>query len=839
MLKHTFITFPGFQQSRRIATVGGLGRTGGPSGTQAPQTNAESESGGETIKQRTVNIEVNVQSPDAPEPSPTPQNPNPTVANQGMTNPTMINQQTGFMNNIGAGRGFNTAFNQRQQTRTNMINRLNSFNPTNSGNVRKNDRPADDTSSSSSNSGGGNINIGLGIGIGSSAAAVPPKPATTKAPVSNNIGNVLTVGQNTQPTPTNSFQQGINNQQARSISFDQNAFSGVQQSGFLGSPQTGFPSNPQTGFPSNTPTGFPGNPQTAFPGNPQAGFSSNDQSGFPSNTQISFPSNQQTGFPPNIQFQTNVNNPSLPNLQMFDQQPPAVSGSIPASNALPWNTFPSSTGNFGQDTGSLANTNTFTNNNQNNLFSNNAQLFNVNGMSRQRNLRQETIDTVQSNQFNAVQPLQVNNLASNQNFANSQMLIPQSSTGVIGSVVGGLDSVQQNTILQSTGTALPPNSFGSGDPTIGEPMIIDNGGRTTVVVDNITFTGVLPPGPPVLKTQVINGKGSVHINPVASSQTSTNSFGRNFPTQLHFSNPNDMNSINQNVQPTAENNHLFPNQNLLGIPGTQGTKSPVEPQMNRDASFGTPTSIFVNTSGLINLTNSRGNMSWVSNNYTSLDSNATNHPQMLDISIPLNINPTSASSTNIAASVMGVSLVGDVVKNTSLGIPSFHSTNGTMHQGKQTSDVLRNKLLLDISPVSSQPHRPVMSTLPNVNLQGLSTTVPPTILLNDLQPQFVDAILQDPTGLHSPNTGNITDPFAQSDGFQTNVPSIAFSNAQPTAVDPNPLPDAQFLELQRQGHILHMRRLALLKRREEQLNALRNKLLLMELAGMVIRIHIG
>jgi hypothetical protein len=812
--------------------VGGLVRPVVPGGTQEPQTNGESESGGgETIKHKTVNIEVNVQSPDAPEPSPTPQNPNPTVANQGVVNPTMINQQNGFMNNIGAGGGFNTAFNQRQQSGTNILNGLNGFiNSANTGNTRSNDRSADNRSSSSSNSGGGNINIGLGIGIGSSASAAKPKPASTKAPV----GTVLTSGQNTQPTPTNSFQQGIINQQARSTSFDQINFSGVAQTGFLGGSQTGFQGNTPTGFPGSLPTGFPSNSQTGFPGNLQGGFPSNDQSGFPPNTQISFPSNQQTGFLPN-QFQTNVNNPSFPNLQRFDQQPPAVPGSLPTSNAIPWNTFPSSSGNFGQDTGSLANTNTLTNNNQNNFISNNANSI-VNGMQRQTNFRQTTIDTTGSNQFNVLQPQQVNNLASNQNFANSQTLIPQSSTGVIGSVSGGVDAVRQNTILQGTGSALPSGSFDSGDPTIGEPMIIDNGGRTTVVVDNITFTGVLPPGPPVIKTQVINGKGSVHINPVVSSKTSTNSFGRNFPTQLHFSNPNDMNSINQNIQLTAESNHIFPSQNILGVQGTQGTKSPVEPQMNKDTSFGTPTSIFVNTSGLLNLTSSRGNvdMSWVSSNYTSLVSNATNHPQMLDISIPLNINPTPAPSTNIEPSVTGASLVGDVVKNIPTDVSSVLSTNVTMVQGKQTSDTLGNQQLIDINPVSSKQLSHVTSTLPNVNFQGLSTNVPPTILLNDLQPQMVDAIPQDPTGLPSPTIGNITDPAVQSDGLPTNVPSLSFSNAQSSSVDLNPFQDAQFLELQRQGHILHMRRLALLKRREEQLNTLRNKLLLMELTGMVI-----
>ncbi|XP_052686410.1 myb-like protein I isoform X3 [Crassostrea angulata] len=453
----------GFQQSRRIATVGGFAGQGGGPNAQ-PNADSADSGGGETIKQRTVNIEVNVQSPDAPATGATPQGQNPNAANPGMMNPALMNnQQSRFMNNMGPGAGFNPMFNEIQQPGMNSRNGFNGFNrpgPVNNNNNRNNNRPADDSSSSSksSNSGGGNINIGLGIGVGSSSPVVPPKPASTRTPASPQFGGgrgTMNGAQNVQPTPPDPFQQqrGIN-------AFD----------------QSGFPGMPQTGFPPN------------------------DQSGFPSNTQISFPSNPQTGFPPSNQFQPNANNPQAPTLQRFDQQPPAISGSMPASNSMPWNTFQSNAGNFGQDT----------------------------------------------------------------------VLTSQTSPGGIGSAAGagGFDPTLQNTNLPNSGNAFQQGSFAS-EPTIGEPMIIDNGGRTTVVVDNITFTGLLPPGPPVLKTQVINGKGSVHINPLVSSERAANSFGRNFPPQLHFTNPNDINSINQNILMNANSNQLFQNQNILGLPGTQ------------------------------------------------------------------------------------------------------------------------------------------------------------------------------------------------------------------------------------------------------------------------------
>ncbi|XP_062592106.1 mucin-2-like [Saccostrea cucullata] len=864
----------GFQQSRRIATVGGLGR--GQNGNQDTQANSDPDSGGETIKQRTVNIEVNVQSPDTPSPSPTPQNPNPTATNPGMLNPTMANQQPGFMNSMGPVGGINPFPNQRQQPGMDIMNGFNRFNPPNSRNsIENNNRPSDDRSSSSSNSGGGNINIGLGIGVGSSNPVVPPKPASTNTP-SSQFGGVQNVAQNVQPTPPNPFPQGFNDQQGGTSSFDPMGFSGV--------PQTGFPGSPQTGF--------PGSPQTAFPGSPQNSFSTNDQSAFPP-SQISFPSNPQTGFPPNNKFQTNTNNPSVPTLQRFDQQPPSLPGAVSSSNSMPWNPFPSNAGNFGQDTGSLANTNTLINNNQNNLFANNMQRSNVNGMQGQRNSFQQSIGMVQPNQFNAMPPQQFNNLTSNQNFASSQLLNSQTSTGSIGSAVGGFGGVQNPSFLQNAGNSFQQGSLMGGDPTIGEPMIIDNGGRTTVVVDNITFTGVLPPGPPVIKTQVINGKGSVHLNPLVSSGAATDSFGRNFPTQLQFTNPNDLNSINQNFPLSAENNQIFPNQQLLGIQATQGTKSPVEPQMNQDTSFATPTSIFVNTSGLLNLTKPQGNidMSLLSNNSTLVALNATNQQQMIDISIPLNTNPIVATSNNIGTAFSGSNVAVALGKGTSSGNVLPSGTNVTGTEGTGPIDAHRHigeHLLVATSSISMQPQAFMTSTLPSVDLQGLSTTKPTNIIVNDPQLQVVNNIPQDigmssivggipkeisstvtggisegvsltktgniPTGLSSTITenvpiksspvseniltgisssltGNVTDRVGQIQGdiLQAKVPQV--TDNVPTSAELNPIKSNPLLELQRQQQILQMHRLALLRRREEQLNTLRKQLLQIELTG--------
>ncbi|XP_061172335.1 mucin-2-like [Saccostrea echinata] len=639
---------------------------------------------------------------------------------------------------------------------------------------------------------------------------------------------------------------------------------------------------------------FPGIPQTGFPGSSQTGFSTNDQSAFPSN-QISFPTNPQTGFPSNNQFQTNTNNPSAPTLQRFDQQPPALPGSVSTSNSMPWNTFPTNAGSFGQDTGSLANTNTLINNNQNNLFANNMQRSNVNGMQRQRNSLEQTIGMVQANQFNTMQPQQFNNLTSNQNFANSQLLNSQTSTGSIGSAVDGFGRVQNPSFLHNAGNAIQQGSLMGGDPTIGEPMIIDNGGRTTVVVDNITFTGVLPPGPPVIRTQVINGKGSVHLNPLVSSRAATDSFGRNFPTQLQFSNPNDLNSINQNFPLSAENNQIFPNQQLLGIQATQGTKSPVEPQMNQDTSFGTPTSIFVNTSGLLNLTKPQGNvdMSLLSNNSTLLASNATNQQQMIDISIPLNTNPILATSNNIGTALSGSNVGIDLGKGTSSSniLPSGINITGIEGTGPiDAHGHAGDQVLVDTSSISVQPHAFMTSTLPSVDLQGLSTTKPSNIIVNEPQIQVVDGIPQEfgtsstiagkipkemsstvtggisegisltktgniptelsstitenvpmkpssaisgniPTGISSSLVGNVTDRVGQIQGdvLQAKAPQV--TDNVPSSVELNPMQNNQLLELQRQQQILQMHRLALLRRREEQLNTLRKQLLQIELTG--------
>lgn len=790
----------GFQQSRRIATVGGFAGQGGGPNAQ-PNADSADSGGGETIKQRTVNIEVNVQSPDAPATGATPQGQNPNAANPGMMNPALMNnQQSRFMNNMGPGAGFNPMFNEIQQPGMNSRNGFNGFNrpgPVNNNNNRNNNRPADDSSSSSksSNSGGGNINIGLGIGVGSSSPVVPPKPASTRTPASPQFGGgrgTMNGAQNVQPTPPDPFQQqrGIN-------AFD----------------QSGFPGMPQTGFPPN------------------------DQSGFPSNTQISFPSNPQTGFPPSNQFQPNANNPQAPTLQRFDQQPPAISGSMPASNSMPWNTFQSNAGNFGQDTGSLANTNTLINSNQN-VFANNMQRSNVNGMQILRNIPQQANGIAQT-RFNMMQPpQQFNNLASNQNFANSPVLTSQTSPGGIGSAAGagGFDPTLQNTNLPNSGNAFQQGSFAS-EPTIGEPMIIDNGGRTTVVVDNITFTGLLPPGPPVLKTQVINGKGSVHINPLVSSERAANSFGRNFPPQLHFTNPNDINSINQNILMNANSNQLFQNQNILGLPGTQGTKSPVEPQMNQDTSFGTP-SIFVNTSGLINLTQSAGNanVAWASNNSTNLVSNATNQPQMIDISIPLNTNSMSAPQSNIPVDTLAVN--GGQVSSVDMLPTVSTEAPGLLNMVTSHSvglDPLGSNSMPGVHASSHIPPILMTSTLPSLNLQSLSTTVSPQILAHDPQLHVVENIPQNPAEVPQ-LIRNVTQSASQTpnNAFQTQIltssnvqnPALAFNNPQ------------QLLEMQRQQQILQMHRLALLKRREEQLNTLRKQLLHMELKGKSMKTRI-
>lgn len=779
----TNVLLLGFQQSRQIATVGGFaGQGGGPNAQPNPDS---ADSGGETIKQRTVNIEVNVQSPDAPATGATPPNQNPNAANPGMMNPALMNnQQSRFMNNMAPGAGFNPMFNQRQQPGINSINGFNRPGPANNNNNRNSNRPADDSSSSSksSNSGGGNINIGLGIGVGSSSPVVPPKPASTRTPASAQFGGgrgMVNVAQNVQPTPPDPFQQqgGIN-------AFD----------------QSGFPGMPQTGFPPN------------------------DQSGFPANTQISFPSNPQTGFPPSNQFQPNANNPPAPTLQRFDQQPPAITGSMPASNSLPWNTFQSNAGNFGQDTGSLANTNTLINSNQN-VFANNMQRSNLNGMQILRNIPQQANGIVQT-RFNMMQPQQFNNLASNQNFANSPVLTSQTSPGGIGSATGagGFDPTLQNTNLPNSGNVFQQGSFAS-EPMIGEPMIIDNGGRTTVVVDNITFTGLLPPGPPVLKTQVINGKGSVHINPLVSSERAANSFGRNFPPQLQFTNPNDINSINQNILMNANSNQLFQNQNILGLPGTQGTKSPVEPQMNQDTSFGTP-SIFVNTSGLINLTQSAGNakVAWASNNSTTLVSNATNQPQMIDISIPLDTNPISAPRSNIPVDTLAlnggqVSSV-DMLHTVSTEVPGLLNMVTSHSVGL---DQTGSNSMSGFHASSDIPHNLMTSTLPSLNLQSLSTTVSPQILAHDPHLHVVENIPQNPAEVPQ-LIGNMT--HSASSASQTQI--LTGSNVQNPAMGFN---NPQLLEMQRQHQILQMHRLALLKRREEQLNTLRKQLLHMELKG--------
>ncbi|XP_022306372.2 uncharacterized protein LOC111112803 isoform X2 [Crassostrea virginica] len=771
----------GFQQSRRIATVGGLGGQEGGPNNQLPSEPDTGGGGGETIKQRTVNIEVNVQSPDAPAPSSSPGNPNPPADNPGMMNPGLLNQQSRFMNNMGAGTGFNPMINQRQRPGLNAMNGFRGFPSSANNNRNNNNRQADDTSSSSSgssNSGGGNINIGLGIGMGSSSPVVPPKPASTKTPASEQLGGrgMVNMARNVQPTPPNPFQQGGRNP------FD----------------QTGFPGISQTGFPPM------------------------DQSGFPANTQLSFPSNPQTGFPPSNQFQANSNNPPSPTLQRFDQQPPAMPGSIPASNSMPWNTFQSNSGNFGQDTGSLANTNPFMNNNQI-IFANNMQRSNFNGMQFQRNVPQRSNGIVQT-QFNPMQSPQFNNLASNQNFANSPVLTPQASSGVMGIQAGGFDSTRQIPNLPNGGNSFDQGPFGASEPTIGEPMIIDNGGRTTVVVDNITFTGLLPPGPPVLKTQVINGKGSVHINPVVSSQSATNSLGTNFPSQLHFTNPNDINSLNQNFHMTADSNQLFQNQELLGLQGTQGTKSPVEPQMNQDTSFGTP-SIFVNTSVLLNLTNSQSSvdMSKFNNTSTLFVSNSTNHPPMLDISIPLNTNPVSLSSSNVDTNLAGGSLVVDGGKVSSLDLTATATTDVPGLLNMATVDPIGHvggKPVSDIHVASVQPHTLMTSTVPSVNLQSLSTTMEPLTIMNDPHWPAVESIAQNPAGIPSPVTENLTIPSGI-------MPNTVVQPQEPSVVGADP----QFLKMQRQRQILHLHRLALLKRREEQLNTLRKQLLHMELTG--------
>lgn len=142
----------GFQQSRRIATVGGFAGQGGGPNAQ-PNADSADSGGGETIKQRTVNIEVNVQSPDAPATGATPQGQNPNAANPGMMNPALMNnQQSRFMNNMGPGAGFNPMFNEIQQPGMNSRNGFNGFNrpgPVNNNNNRNNNRPADDSSSSS------------------------------------------------------------------------------------------------------------------------------------------------------------------------------------------------------------------------------------------------------------------------------------------------------------------------------------------------------------------------------------------------------------------------------------------------------------------------------------------------------------------------------------------------------------------------------------------------------------------------------------------------------------------------------------------------------------------
>ena len=197
---------------------------------------------------------------------------------------------------------------------------------------------------------------------------------------------------------------------------------------------------------------------------------------------------------------------------------------------------------------------------------------------------------------------------------------------------------------------------------------------------------------------------------------------------------------------------------------------------------------------------------------------------MLDISIPLHTNPVSLSSSNVDSNLAGGSLVVDGGKVSSLGLTATATTDIPGLLNMATVDPIGHvggKPVSDIHVVSVQPHTLMTSTVPSVNLQSLSTTMEPPTIMNDPHWPAVESIAQNPPGIPSPVTENLTIPSGI-------MPNTVVQPQEPSVVGADP----QFLKMQRQRQILHLHRLALLKRREEQLNTLRKQLLHMELTGM-------